>query len=175
VIKFYPFWYPARWVGRGQIPVSFSEFGKLAKHMRYAERHARKLGRSLFHAMVVIGPKLEKRQMVLFRCVDIGAELFAMSAACVRARMLAQRGQSGVSELADVFCREARVRIERLFDELFARNDPALYRLAQRVLAGDYAWLEEGIARHPRRGQKQSGAARRAAPLERESELVRAP
>src|SRR5688500_9719873 len=47
VMKFYPFWYPSRWIGRGQSPTSFGEFGKLAGHLRYAERHARKLdGRS---------------------------------------------------------------------------------------------------------------------------------
>src|SRR3954462_14583244 len=39
VMKFYPAWYPARWVGKGQIPTSFSHFGRLAKHLRYAERH----------------------------------------------------------------------------------------------------------------------------------------
>jgi alkylation response protein AidB-like acyl-CoA dehydrogenase len=173
-VPFYAGWYPSRWVNASALH-RYGDFGRLARHVRYAERTTRRLGRAIFHAMVRFGPKLEKRQMVLFRAVDIAAELFAMSAACVRARMLAQHGQAGAVELADVFCREARVRIERLFDDLFARNDPALYRLAQRVLAGEYAWLEEGIARHPLRGQKQSGAARRAAPLERESELVRAP
>src|SRR5207302_1289174 len=39
VMKFYPTWYPARWIGRGQVPGSFSEFGSLAGHLRYAERH----------------------------------------------------------------------------------------------------------------------------------------
>jgi alkylation response protein AidB-like acyl-CoA dehydrogenase len=173
-VPFYAGWYPSRWVNASALH-RYGDFGRLARHIRYAERTTRRLGRAIFHAMVRFGPKLEKRQMVLFRAVDIGAELFAMSAACVRARMLAQRGQAGAVELADVFCREARVRIERLFDDLFARNDPALYRLALRVLSGEYAWLEEGIARHPRRGQKQSGAARKTAPLQRESELVRAP
>jgi alkylation response protein AidB-like acyl-CoA dehydrogenase len=173
-VPFYAGWYPSRWVNASALH-RYGDFGRLARHIRYAERTTRRLGRAIFHAMVRFGPKLEKRQMVLFRAVDIGAELFAMSAACVRARMLAQRGQAGAVELADVFCREARVRIERLFDDLFTRNDPALYRLALRVLSGEYAWLEEGIARHPRRGQKQSGAARKTAPLQRESELVRAP
>ncbi|HET9455462.1 MAG TPA: acyl-CoA dehydrogenase family protein, partial [Gemmatimonadaceae bacterium] len=84
--KFYPVWYATRWVGRGQVPGAFGRFGKLAGHLRYVERHARKLARNLFHAMVRYGPKLERKQMVLFRAVDIGAELFAMSATCVRAR-----------------------------------------------------------------------------------------
>src|SRR3954462_4677511 len=54
--RFYPLWYSTRWLGRGQIPTSFASYGRLAKHMRYAERHSRKLGRSIFHAMVRFGP-----------------------------------------------------------------------------------------------------------------------
>jgi alkylation response protein AidB-like acyl-CoA dehydrogenase len=145
VMKFYPLWYPTRWVGRGQIPLSFSEFGALAKHLRYAERHARKLGRSLFHAMVRYGPKLEKKQMVLFRAVDIGAELFAIAATCSRAHMEAKRGNTGAIALADVFCREARIRIDELFDKLYGPTDDRVYRVAQQVLKGEHAWLESGI------------------------------
>src|SRR5437016_4706517 len=115
VMRFYPAWYPARWIGKGQVPGSFAEFGKLSGHMRYAERHARKLGRAIFHAMVRFGPKLERRQLVLFRAVDIGAELFALTAACVRANMLAKRGNAEGIALADLFCRAARTRIDHLF------------------------------------------------------------
>jgi len=145
VMKFYPVWYPLRWIGRGQIPVSFSEFGKLAKHLRYAERHSRKLGRSLFHAMVRYGPKLERKQMVLFRAVDIGAELFAIAATCSRALQEAQRGNKGAIALADVFCREARLRTDTLFEHLYGPTDDTVYRLSQQVLKGEFAWLETGI------------------------------
>jgi alkylation response protein AidB-like acyl-CoA dehydrogenase len=145
VLRFYPFWYPARWIGRGQIPTSFGEFGKLAKHLRYAERHARKLGRSLFHAMVRYGPKLERKQMVLFRAVDIGAELFAIAAACSRAQAERQRGNKAAVALADVFCREARLRVDDLFSKLFGPTDDAVYKVSQQVLKGEHAWLESGI------------------------------
>ncbi len=145
VMKFYPFWYPMRWVGRGQIPTSFAEFGKLATHLRYAERHSRKLGRSLFHAMVRYGPKLERKQMVLFRAVDIGAELFAIAAACSRAQLEARRGNKGAIALADVFCREARMRIDDLFAKLYGPTDDSVYKVSQQVLKGEHAWLETGI------------------------------
>jgi alkylation response protein AidB-like acyl-CoA dehydrogenase len=143
--KFYPLWYTLRWIGRGQLPIAFSEFGKLGKHLRYAERHARKLGRSIFHAMVRFGPKLERRQMVLFRAVDIGAELFAIAATCVRARAEAQRGHKSAIALADVFCREARMRVDGLFDNLYGRTDKSVYTLSQQVLKGEHSWMEAGI------------------------------
>ena len=140
---FYATWYPSRWLPRA---TSYGEFGSLAKHLRFAERRARKLGRTLFHAMVRFGPRLERKQMVLFRAVDIGAELFAIAASCVRAQMLAKQGNTKAVALADLFCREARVRVDALFDRFYGENDSAIYRVAQQVLRGEHAWLEQGIA-----------------------------
>jgi hypothetical protein len=145
VAKFYPGWYLARWFGRGAVPTSYREFGPLATHLRWAERHTRHLGRMLFHAMARFGPKLERRQMVLFRGVDIGADLFAMTAVCVRAQLLAEQGNAEAAELADLFCREARQRITTNFKRFYGKNDKAIYRVSQRVLEGKHAWLEQGI------------------------------
>jgi alkylation response protein AidB-like acyl-CoA dehydrogenase len=142
---FYAGWYPARWLAELR-PRSYGGFGRLARHVRFADRATNRLGRTLFHAMVRYGPRLERRQMVLFRAVDIGADLYAIAAACVRAEMLARRGQPQAVRLADAFCREARLRIRRNFAELFGPNDTVLYRVAQEVLRGEHAWLEEGIA-----------------------------
>jgi len=168
--KFYPLWYAARWVGRGQVPVSFAEFGQLAGHLRYAERHARKLGRSLFHAMVRFGPKLERRQMVLFRAVDIGAELFAIAATCARAMADKRAGHEGAIALADVFCREARLRVDQLFANLYGPTDTAVYKVAQQVLRGEHAWLETGII-----GLRDAGEMEKfEAAVEAEGRLVEA-
>jgi alkylation response protein AidB-like acyl-CoA dehydrogenase len=139
---FYALWYPTRWVA---VPSSYSEFGRLARHLHFAERRARKLGRTIFHAMVRLGPKLERRQMVLFRAVDIGAELFAMSAACVRAQMLRGEGRTEAVQLADAFCREARMRVDSHFRNFYGRNDGVLYRTAKSVMEGEHAWLEAGV------------------------------
>jgi alkylation response protein AidB-like acyl-CoA dehydrogenase len=139
---FYALWYPARWVPSFR---RFGDLGPLAKHARYAARATNRLGRSLFHAMLRFGPKLEKRQMVLFRAVDIGAELYAMSAVIARAQMLAKQGNKEARQLADVFCRESRERIEASFRALYGKHDAALYKLAQSVVRGDHAWIETGI------------------------------
>ena len=150
VAKFYPRWYAARWFGRGVVPITYREFGALGKHLRWAERQTRHLGRTLFHAMARFGPKLERRQMVLFRAVDIGADLFAMTAVCVRARMLAKQGNKEATELADLFCRETRQRIAQNFRRFYGKNDARIYKVAGRVLEGEHAWLEQGIIGMPK-------------------------
>src|SRR5437016_4768099 len=86
-VLFYGWWYPSRWLGWGFWP-KYAAFGPLAQHVRYVERNSRRLARGVFHAMIRFGPKLEYRQAVLFRLVDVGAELFAMAATCARAQWL---------------------------------------------------------------------------------------
>jgi hypothetical protein len=136
-------WYPGLAVGWGRWP-RFGDFGNLAPHMRYVERASRRLGRKLFYAMARYGPALEKRQSVLFRLVDAGAELFAMSAACIKAKAMLKQNPADrtPAELADVFCRHARARIERSFRDVFRNADVRTYRLAQETLKGRYGWLE---------------------------------
>lgn len=142
---FYAVWYPRQWLGWGRWP-RYAEFGPLAAHMRFVERRSRKLARTLFHAMVRFGPRLEQRQSVLFRLVDVGAELFAMSAAVCRAQALATAADRSAVDLADVFCRHAQRRVDQLFRDAFGPDDVATYRTAQRVMADEFAWLEEALA-----------------------------
>jgi len=91
--------------------------------------------------------RLEFKQCFQGRVVDIGAELFAMSAAVVRAEMLRAGGTNGAEayELADMFCRQSRLRVARLFDALWTNTDAADTRLSKGVLKDRYTWLEEGI------------------------------
>ena len=141
--RFYAKWLPQLAVGEGQRPGSFDDFGELATHLRFVERNSRKLARSTFYAMGRWQAKLEKRQAFLGRIVDIGAELFAISAACVYARTL---GTSEATELADVFAKQARRRVDGLFGDLWANDDDANHALSDRVLDGAHTWLEAGIA-----------------------------
>ena len=144
---FYGWWYPSRWLGWGRWP-RFAEFGPLAGHVRYAERTTRKLARTLFHQMLRLGPKLEKRQALLFRAVDIGADLFAMAAALSRADALRRSGAAEAPqavELADMFCRRTRRRIAEHFRAIRSNDDVAKYATARRMLDGEFAWLEKGM------------------------------
>src|SRR5881628_3123662 len=144
---FYGWWYPTRWLGWGFWP-RYAGFGPLARHLRYVERAARRLARGVFHAMMRFGPKLEYRQGVLFRLVDVGAELFAMAATCARAEWLRKSdpaaGRRAV-DIADLFCRQARGRVDAKFRELSHNADTRTYRLAQEVLQSEHRWLERGM------------------------------
>jgi len=144
---FYAWWYPKQYFGWSRWP-RYSEFGILAKHLRFVNRASRRLARNLFHAMIRFGPRLEKKQAVLFRMVEIGAELFAMSATVAKAQLLVTKspGNRGPVELADVFCRQATWRAIVKFEEIFGNEDDRAYRLAQDVVAKRHVWLEEGIA-----------------------------
>jgi alkylation response protein AidB-like acyl-CoA dehydrogenase len=145
---FYARWFPSLTTGAGQRPGSFAEFGDLAAHLRYVERHARKLARSTFYAMGRYQARLEKKGHLLGRIVDIGAELYAIACACVYADTVAREQparRQEAFELADLFCGQARRRADRLFRELWANDDDAQYRIAQQVLAGRYQWFEEDV------------------------------
>jgi hypothetical protein len=137
----------------------------LARHLRYVERTSRRLARATFMAMARHQAALERKQALLGRIVDIGAELYAISAACSRAALLdgAASGDAA-TDLADLFCVSARQRIGRLFHELRHKADRLHYRRAQQVLDDRFVWLEEGIldlyARGPLVGTPPDGAAK---------------
>jgi alkylation response protein AidB-like acyl-CoA dehydrogenase len=173
---FYAWWYPTRFLGWSFWP-RYGEFGALAKHLRYVERTSRRLARATFHAMVRFGPGLERRQAVLGRIVDIGSDLLVMSATVLHAKTLSDRGDArGAEALADAFCRQARRRISANFRSLFRNDDVVTAKVADRFLAGDFAWLEEGVVPLDEyRAGAGAGASRKtAAPFEPTPEPVAA-
>ena len=139
---FYGRWVPGLAVGQGQYPGAYGEFGELAGHLRYVERSARKLARNIFYGMSRWQGAMEHKQVFLGRAVDIAADLWAISAVVVRARML---GTEEAQELADLFCRQARRRVDQTFHDLWHNDDTAEYQAALRVLDGRYTFLEDHI------------------------------
>ncbi|POX45048.1 acyl-CoA dehydrogenase [Streptomyces sp. Ru71] len=147
---FYAKWLPKLVAGPGQLPTAYGEFKRdvdLSGHLRYVERTARKLARSTFYGMSRWQGRMETKQGFLGRIVDIGAELFAMSAACVRAELLRAQGRNGreAYQLADLFCRQSRLRVEELFGRLWNNTDDMDRKVVKGVLAGTYTWLEDGV------------------------------
>ncbi len=147
IASYYGWWYPTRWLGWGRWP-RYSRFGRLATHLRFVERSARKLARQSFHGMMRYQAGLQNRQAFLFRLVDVANELFAMAASVTRAAALRHAGApeaTGAAELADVFCRISRRRVKQLFRDLWGNDDALRYRTALAVLKGRHEWLESGI------------------------------
>jgi alkylation response protein AidB-like acyl-CoA dehydrogenase len=147
---FYAKWLPKLVAGTGQLPRTYGEFRHdvdLSRHLRYVERGARKLARSTFYAMSRWQGRMETKQGFLGRIVDIGAELFAMSAVCVRAELLRTQGDHGreAYQLADAFCEQSRIRVEELFGRLWTNTDDLDRKVVKGVMGGAYTWLEEGI------------------------------
>jgi alkylation response protein AidB-like acyl-CoA dehydrogenase len=145
---FYATWYPKLALGRGQVPRSYADYGELAGEMRFVERASRKLARSTFYGMARWQGGTEGHGAFLGRIVDIGAELFAMSAAVVYAQTaMAEHPERAdeTQELAAAFCNQAQQRTERLFHDLWSNADEANHRLALDVLSGRHTWLEAGI------------------------------
>ena len=145
---FYTKWLPQLAVGKGQVPNSYDELGPLAPYARFIERSSRKLARSTFYGMTRWQAKLEYRQTFLGRLVDIGAELFAMASAVAYADMIGRERperRTEAQELAELFCTQAKQRVETLFGDLWNNVDDANRSAAARVLDGRYRWLEEGL------------------------------
>ncbi len=141
---FYLTWYPKLWL---PFPgwFRFSHYGFrrggrpaaiLAGHLRYAARASRRLARAIFHAMLRHGSKLERRQLLLGRFVDIGVELFAIATTCSRAAQILSAGRDEaerkhLSDLVDFFCGLSRARIEEKFRQVGKNLDRQSYEIAR--------------------------------------------
>jgi alkylation response protein AidB-like acyl-CoA dehydrogenase len=136
--KFYAVWLPVKYVPRS-VEGSQSLHPSLLGDMRQVEALSRKLARRLFYAMVMHGPALEKRQVLLGRFVDIGAELFAMSTSIAYASVKSAEATTGASEvdhmvhLVQYLCRVSRAKIRGLFRDTLDNSDRDSERLANEI------------------------------------------
>ena len=140
---FYLFWFSRLWLpdfcssGLNGLPKP------LKKHMRFVKAAAKRLARELFLNMAIHQQRLESKQNILARFVDIGTDLFVISAACSYAAGLNKEAV----ELADLFCLEAKARINRNFKDACCNHDKMLNQVARKFMAGHYEWLENEIIR----------------------------
>jgi len=112
---------------------------------RYIEKMSRKLARHTFYGMAWYGAKLEKRQLFLFRLVDIGLELFALSASLQRAleeRTCWINDKSHIDFLMKSIYSRTKRRIKQSFRDLWSNDDSLNYKLARKVLKDNYHWVE---------------------------------
>lgn len=121
----------------------------LKRHMLFVKGASKRLARVMFLNMLIYQQRLESKQNLLARFVDIGTDLFVMSSVCSYTAGLS--GQKGVSAdgspsgLADLFCEQARQRVAKNFKDICCNQDKKADKLAKKVLAGSYEWLENEI------------------------------
>lgn len=146
VAGFYAKWYPEQLL-KPYWPKHYGSLGALASQFRYVDGHSNKLARTFFYYIMRYQQGLEKRQLLLSRLIDIGTELFAMSATCAYATHLhpLKNGDSQVVALADYFCNMAQRRIEASYAALKDNSDRQARTLTKSVLDKQALWLEEGI------------------------------
>ena len=111
----------------------------------FVQGASKRLARETFHEMAKYQQKLESKQSILNRVVDIGTELFAISAVCSYAAMLAKDGQANAIDLADSFCCDARKRINVTFSEGSHNTDRQNLKIAKKILAKEFEWMENQI------------------------------
>ena len=121
------------------------DMGPLAKYFRFVDKNSHKLSKSIFGAMAKYRQHLERKQMLLGRLMEIGTDLFVMSAACSYALSLKEtKGDESAIELADYFCTIAQRRIEDRYDLIADNDDRYTNEIAKKALEKSYQWLEQG-------------------------------
>ncbi len=86
VVGKYATWFPKQCLYWALPPKYNAAYGsKLAAHLRFVERSAHKLARNTFYCMALYQARLEKRQQILARIVEIGVDLFAVAVTCASA------------------------------------------------------------------------------------------
>ncbi len=139
---YYLKWYPARWFPAfPSLPAGLDP--QLDRAMHDVARLSRRLARTMFHAMVRHGANLEKRQLLLGRLVDVGAELLVMSTSAARADAL---GDEESIHTARYICHRGKRRVEALL--MAARNAPDAEAAAlAREMMGDVGVNAGGTSR----------------------------
>lgn len=143
--KYYSLWYPRTWLPfETRVP---GMDARLQHYSAYIQHTSRRLGRTIFHAMLQHQKKLEAKQAILNRIVDTGVELFVMAACCAYADYLIKNKpqQANAFDLADLYCRTAKERIEGLFHNNHSNHDRQTLGVAKKLLAKEYEWLENDI------------------------------
>jgi alkylation response protein AidB-like acyl-CoA dehydrogenase len=142
-VKFYGGWYPKTWMPANTDFKVHKLSGANQDHLRFASRCSKKLARKLFHTMAVYGAKLEFEQLLLANYVEIGVDLFVMSAALANAESIMTRNpdDNTPNELADLFCKNARQRIAANFKAVKSNANKNYTQVARRLMDGDLEWM----------------------------------
>ncbi len=142
-VKFYAVWYPKTWMP-ASLDFKVNHLGSDNRsHLSFASKTCKRLARKLFHTMAAHGPKLEYEQIILSNFVDIGVDLFVMSASLAHAESLLAANPSDTTpdQLADLFCRGARERIAQNFAAVGKNHNKLYDKTARKLMDGELDWM----------------------------------
>lgn len=142
---YYAFWYPKLWLPSFNSPTGMDR--RLTGHVHYIQSTSKRLARVIFHNMMKYQQKLESKQAILNRLVDIGCELFAMACACAYADSIVknEKDKGNAIDLADLYCNMAKDKISQWFREDSDNHDRQAIKISKKVLANDFEWMENDI------------------------------
>jgi alkylation response protein AidB-like acyl-CoA dehydrogenase len=145
--KFYAGWYPKLWLPAS---IDFNTKNLNAESMDnlgFIASAAKKMARTIFHTMGKFREKLEFEQILLGDFVEIGVDLFSMSAVLAHAEQLIGQNPSDTSpqELANLFCKNARKRIAEHFRAVKKNHNKKYREVGDGLLDGKYDWLMTGM------------------------------
>ena len=146
-VGFYTTWLPKLFLPGGGSGLSAPHLsGRNRKHLAYSAKTSKLLARRLFATMAKYGPKLEKEQIVLGNFVDIGVELFVMGATLSYADHLVAQNPADQTpqELADLYCSDARRRIEASFRAVKSNFNRQYDKVSGLLMDGKLDWLAAG-------------------------------
>lgn len=127
---------------------SYKDLAPLSGYYQFIEQTAPRLARNIVFYMARYQKKLEHKQMILGRLMDIGTDLFVMAATCSYAIMLSKKqNNDSAIDLAHYFCELAERRINQNFNDLTDNEDAQTNAIAKRIVNKEFKWLEEGIIR----------------------------
>jgi hypothetical protein len=145
----------ATWLPKVFMPVGAPEVRKLNSanrgHLHFAAKTCKRLARNLFFTMGKYQAKMEYEQIILGNFVDIGTDLFVMAATLSYADSLLSKNPADQTpqELADLFCREARKRIEANFKAVKSNHNKSYKKVANLLMDGELSWLADGGMDNP--------------------------
>ena len=134
----YPTWYLKNLIG--PFIWKFEDYSApLVEHLFWVETKTRKLALTLFHQMLLKGPKLEMRQLILARLVDIGAELAVMALVAARLQTELKSGDAAAAnqniKIMEYFFSSRKRLVDQMFNDIWDNSDDDARRAAEIIIS----------------------------------------
>jgi hypothetical protein len=132
-------WVYSRWLPKILVPSFFRRFKSfhpwIRPQLRKIDSNSKKLARTLFTQMLLRGPKLEMKQLILARLVDIGTELSVCGLVASRIETELRAGSSRNMLAADYWINSRLKHVDRLFEDVWSNTDVDATALAREQMS----------------------------------------